>query len=313
MKPLNLVCLLAAAAVIPAPAQNADQKSDPFTGQWDLTVASRAPNEKAYPDWMEVGMREGAPVVRIQPRGGSAFYASRCKVEGKHLSVQWGQDDTTWDLDLKGDKLSGIEKHGANVFADLAGGRAPLLKRKPPKAWTAAEPIFNGKDLTGWIPTDPAATNHWMAKDPELVNESKGANLKTTRTFDDFKLHIELNCPDEGNSGIYLRGRYEIQVEYEKVDANDRFHSIGSVYSMLAPAVDLPRTPGKWETFDVTLVGRWLTVVRNGVTTIDNQEIPGPTGGALDSNEGEPGPFYLQGDHTGGMKYRNITVQVPKK
>jgi hypothetical protein len=312
MKLFSLACLLAAAAMIPAPAQNA-QKSDPFTGQWDLVVTPRDSHDKAYPDWMEVGMSEGAPSVRIQPRGGSAFYAKLCKVEGKHLSVQWGSDDTTWDLDLKGGKLVGFEKHGADSFAYLAGVRAPLLKRNPPRSWTAAESIFNGKDLDGWIPTDPAAANHWMVKDSELVNESKGANLKTGRTFDDFRLHIEFNCPDGGNSGIYLRGRYEVQVEYEKVDANDRFHSIGSVYSMIAPAVDLPRTPGKWETFDITLVGRWVTVERNGVKTIDNQEIPGPTGGALDSNEGEPGPFYLQGDHTGGMKYRNITVQLPKR
>ena len=312
MKPFSLACLLAAAALTPAPAQNA-QKSDPFTGQWDLVVTPRDSHDKAYPDWMEVGMSEGAPSVRIQPRGGSAFYAKLCKVEGKHLSVQWGSDDTTWDLDLKGGKLVGFEKHGADSFAYLAGVRAPLLKRNPPRSWAAAESIFNGKDLSGWIPTDPTAANHWMVKDSELVNESKGANLKTGRTFDDFRLHIEFNCPDGGNSGIYLRGRYEVQVEYEKVDANDRFHSIGSVYSMIAPAVDLPRTPGKWETFDITLVGRWVTVERNGVKTIDNQEIPGPTGGALDSDEGEPGPFYLQGDHTGGMKYRNITVQLPRR
>ena len=199
------------------------------------------------------------------------------------------------------------------MFADLTGVRAPLLKRKPPKAWTAAEPIFNGKDLTGWEPIDPAAANHWVAKDGELVNEAKGANLKTTRKFDDFKLHIEFNCPDEGNSGIYLRGRYEVQVEYETPDANGKFHSMGSVYSFLAPAVELPRKPGEWESFDITLVGRRVTVVRNGVKTIDNQEIAGITGGALDANEGEPGPFYIQGDHTGGMKYRNITIQVPKK
>ena len=312
MKPFSLACLLAAAALIPAPAQNA-QKSDPFTGQWDLVVTPRDSHDKAYPDWMEVGMSEGAPSVRIQPRGGSAFYAKLCKVEGKHLSVQWGLDDTTWDLDLKGGKLVGFEKHGADSFAYLAGVRAPLLKRNPPRSWTAAERIFNGEDLTGWIPTDPTAANHWMVKNSELVNESKGANLRSARTFDDFRLHIEFNCPDGGNSGIYLRGRYEVQVEYEKVDANDRFHSIGSVYSMISPAVDLPRTPGKWESFDITLVGRWVTVERNGVKTIDNQEIPGPTGGALDSNEGEPGPFFLQGDHTGGMKYRNITVQLPKK
>jgi hypothetical protein len=59
-------------------------------------------------------------------------------------------------------------------------------------------------------------------------------------------------------------------------------------------------------------VGRVVTVVRNGVTTIDHQEIPGITGGALDSNEAEPGPIYIQGDHTGGMKYRNITIALPR-
>src|SRR5271157_3094616 len=139
MKPFSLACLLATAALIPAVAQNAVKNAiknaDPFTGQWDLTVAPRAANAKAYPDWMEVGVMEGVPAVRIQPRGGSAFYAAQCKVEGKHLSVQWGTGDTTWDLDLKGDKLSGVEKQGGNAFADLAGERAPLLKRKPPKAW----------------------------------------------------------------------------------------------------------------------------------------------------------------------------------
>ena len=308
MKPFSF-CLLAAAALLPSAAKSAT----PFEGRWDLVVTPKTAGVRIYPDWMEVGVKDGAPAVRIQPRSGSAFYAREFKTEGTHLSVVWANGTTTWDLDLKDGKLAGSEKRDGKPFADLAGVRAPLLKRNPPKEWTAPEPIFNGKDLTGWEPTDPAAANHYVAKDGELLNESKGANLKTTRKFDDFKLHIEYNCPAEGNSGVYLRGRYEVQVEYEKVDANDKFHSIGSVYSMLAPAVELPRKPDTWESFDITLVGRWLTVVRNGVKTIDNQEIAGITGGALDSNEGEPGPFYIQGDHTGGMKYRNITIQVPKK
>ena len=88
---------------------------------------------------------------------------------------------------------------------------------------------------------------------------------------------------------------------------------MGAIYSFVAPTVMLPRKPGEWESFDITLVGRRLTIVRNGTKTIDNQEIPGITGGALDSNEGEPGPFYIQGDHTGGMRYRNIRISVPKK
>ena len=145
-----------------------------------------------------------------------------------------------------------------------------------------------------------------------LTNQDHGANLKTIRKFTDFKLHFEANCPDEANSGFYLRGRYEVQLEYEPLIKNPPERRIGSIYGRIAPKVDLPRNPGEWETFDVTLVGRMVTVVRNGVTTIDRQEIEGLTGGALDANEGEPGPFYIQGDHTGGLKFRNITVAVPR-
>jgi hypothetical protein len=65
--------------------------------------------------------------------------------------------------------------------------------------------------------------------------------------------------------------------------------------------------PDKWQSFDITLIGRMVTVVANGKTIISNQEIPGITGGALDSKEGEPGPIYLQGDH-GPVAYRNIVL-----
>jgi hypothetical protein len=307
MKTFSLLCL-AAAAVSPAIAQ----KADPFAGRWDLTVAPKTANATNYPDWMEVAPHDGVPAVRIQPRTGSAFYAKSFEVKGSHLSVVWSNGTTTWELDRQGDKLIGTEHRSGSPAADLTGLRAPALNRKDPKNWTAAEPIFNGRDLAGWESANPTAANHWIVQNGELVNETKGANLRTVRKFEDFKLHIEFNCPEDGNSGIFLRGRYEVQVEYEKAGANDDYHGIGAVYSMLKPAVALPRTPGTWETFDITLVGRRLTIVRNGTKTIDNQEIAGPTGGALDSMEATPGPFYIQGDHTGGMKYRNITIQVPK-
>jgi hypothetical protein len=145
-----------------------------------------------------------------------------------------------------------------------------------------------------------------------LYNSARGANLRTTGVFNDFKVHYEVNCPDDANSGFYLRGRYELQLEYEPLDKNPPERRIGSVYGRIAPEPTVPRTPGAWETFDVTLVGRMVTVVHNGTTTIDHKEIEGITGGALDANEGEPGPFYIQGDHTGGLQFRNITVSVPK-
>jgi len=321
MKRFPLYVTVAATLVWPALAKN------PFAGRWDMVVTPQAnaqnptKNPQAltpYPDWLEVVEKQGGAAIRFQPRSGGAREIKDFKLEGTHLSLNMSVPNgkgpsSTWELDMKGDKLTGAQKRSDGVvMAELAGVRAPKLDRKMPKAWSDPEPIFNGKDLTGWEPIGNAA-NHWVVKDGELVNEEHGANIKTTRKFEDFKLHIEYNCPDEGNSGVYLRGRYEVQVEYEKVDANDRFHSMGSIYSFVAPSVELPRKPGTWESYDITLVGRHVTIVRNGVKTVDNQEIPGITGGALDSNEGEPGPFYIQGDHTGGMKYRNITIAVPKK
>jgi hypothetical protein len=281
---------------------------NPFAGRWDLTLTPST--GASWPQWMELIDNGGSPQVRVQPRGGGVFPVKDVTTKGSHLTL--GVSKTvTWELDVSGDRITGTQKGGTEV--QISGVRAPALKHAMPTAWSAPEPIFNGKDLTGWEPTDPAATNNWVAEGGVLLNKAHGANLKTTRKFGDFKLHIEYNCPDGGNSGIYLRGRDEIQVAYEKPGVNDKFHDMGSIYGFIPAAVELPRKPGQWETFDVTLVGRYVTVVRDGVKTIDNQEMPGITGGALDSNENEPGPFYLQGDHTGGMKYRNITVSVAKE
>lgn len=275
--------------------------ASPFDGRWDLTITTAT---ELYPGWLEV---TGAQ-ARVQPRTGSVIPATSVKIDGDHLHVVFGRTNLAWDLTASGDKLTGTQTRGAETDK-VEGVRAPKLDRPMPKAWSAPEPLFDGKDLDGWEPSD-ASINHWVAQNNELVNLDHGANLRTIRKFSDFKLHIELNCPDGGNSGIYLRGRYEVQVAYEK--APDKFHQMASIYGMLAPAFEMPRKPGHWERLDITLVGRRITLLRDGTKLLDNAEIPGITGGALDSHESEPGVFYIQGDHTGGMRYRNITIAVPK-
>jgi hypothetical protein len=260
------------------------QKGNPFLGRWDFNIAGGRAN------WLGVTVKDGKTEVWFQPTGGNLYEVKDFKLEGSHLTVSLGQ--MTWELKAKDGKLTGVQKRGADTI-ELTGVRAPALNRSAPKAWTNPEPLFNGKDLAGWEPIGNPASSHWTVKDGLLVNEAHGANLKTTRTFDDFKVHYEVNCPDDGNSGFYLRGRYEVQIEYEPLTANPVERRIGSIYGRIAPKPELPRTPGQWETFDVTLVGRTVTVVRNGVTIIDRQEIEGITGGALDANEGEPGPFYI--------------------
>ncbi len=129
-----------------------------------------------------------------------------------------------------------------------------------------------------------------------LLNETKGANLKSNAVYTDFKVHFEVNCPEQANSGFYLRGRYEVQLEYEAAGSEPPERGMGAVYGRIPPAVVSPRKPGEWESFDIMLVGRTVTISRNGVLTVDHKEIEGITGGALDANEGDPGPFYIQGD-----------------
>lgn len=288
--------------------------ASPFVGRWNFNLTTPGGNRAS---WLGISEKSGALEVWFQPTGGNVYRLEEFATKAGHLTLTLGSATdkaprTVWDLEASGDKLTGTSRRGDTSQA-LTGLRAAALNRPMPKAWTAPEPLFNGRDLNGWQGMGKAADNHWAVKDGMLVNQDHGANLKTTRTFEDFKLHFEANCPDHANSGFYLRGRYEIQLEYEPLSSNPPERRIGSVYGRIAPKGDLPRKPGTWDVFDITLVGRTLTVVRNGVTTIDAQEIEGITGGALDANEAEPGPFYVQGDHTGGLMFRNITVALPKR
>jgi hypothetical protein len=86
---------------------------------------------------------------------------------------------------------------------------------------------------------------------------------------------------------------------------------MGAIYGFLAPNENASKGAGEWQTYDITLVGRRVTVVLNGKTIICDQTIPGITGGALDSDEGAPGPIYLQGDH-GPVLYRNLHITPAK-
>jgi hypothetical protein len=278
---------------------------NPFLGRWNFNLPNRA-------SWLGITEKNGALEVWYQPTGGNVYKLSDVKQSGSHLTLTVvpandRRPAVKWELDATAEGLKGTQIR-AGDSTPIEGTRAPKLDRPNPKSWSKPEPLFNGHDLTGWEPMGDPKNSHWVVKDGLLVNEDHGANLRSTRKFDDFKLHFEVLCPDHANSGFYLRGRYEVQLEYEPLSANPPERRMGSIYGRIAPEGDLKRQPGEWETFDITLVGRTVTVVRNGVTTINQKEIEGITGGALDANEAEPGPFYIQGDHTGGLKFRNIVI-----
>ncbi len=141
---------------------------------------------------------------------------------------------------------------------------------------------------------------------PETGRHIRYGNLRTVGEYEDFRLTTDVSVDLHGNSGIYLRGIYEVQV-MESYGMSKDPHHMGAVYSRITPSEAVERAPGKWQTLDITLVDRHITVILNGTKIIDNEPLLGCTGGALWSNEFRPGPLYLQGDHS-AVKYRNMVL-----
>jgi len=289
------------AAALPATA---------FAGRWDLTIQDA--NHKQLPSWLELTVDRGVWKASLVGRWGNARPLPKVVVQGNNIQFispkeeEDSRNDLVFDGRLVEGTLTGSAKGPNGTAWTWTGQRSPALKPTSTLTWGDPKRLFNGNDFSGWTFDNPTKASSWVVENGCLVNKSAGSNLATEGTFQDIKLHIEVNCPTNANSGIYLRGRYEVQVEDDSIQEPPSHH-MGAVYGFLAPVPEQPRRPGVWQTFDITLVGRWVTVVQNGQTIIDNKEIPGITGGALDSHEALPGPIYLQGDH-GGIAYRNILL-----
>lgn len=281
-------------------------------GRWDLEVQY---GDRWLPSWLEVKLSGNKALVGyFVAAGGSARPISEVHDKGGLISFsippQWGG---THNMHLTGsvneDAIQGnILDHEGHSRA-FRGRRAPILLYPAPEAWSEHRALLSEDNLEGWVPQGGNNKNQWFVKDGVLINPASGVNLMTQDTFMDFKLHIEFRYPEHSNSGVYLRGRYEVQVEdsYGKQPASIY---LGGIYGFLTPNENVAKKAGEWQSYDITLIGRRVTVVANGKTIIHNQIIRGITGGAINSRESEPGPLLLQGDH-GPVEYRNITIATP--
>lgn len=290
----------------------ADVPGQELIGRWDLTLDQ---NGKPAPSWLEVKLSGDRTLVgSFVGVSGSARPVAEVNFNGGKFSFtippQWegGNEDFVIEGELDGDKIRGTIKTSDGKKMNWTGVKAPYLNRTSAPEWAKPVQLFNGKDLTGW---KAAGENQWIVKDGILTSPKSGANLVSTQQFSDFKLHAEFKYPAGSNSGLYLRGRYEVQIEDAPKDAHPSNVLFSGVYGFLTPSEIAAKGPNEWQTYDITLIGRMITIVVNGKTVISNQEIPGITGGALDSNEGEPGPIYIQGDH-GPIEFRKIIITPAK-
>jgi hypothetical protein len=290
----------------PAPAKNKVS----IVGRWDLTIHGP---EGDYPSWLDVQKSGYHTIVGyFVGQIGSVRPLTRVEVADGRLRFtvppQWEpwKEDHVFDGKLEGDVLRGKTTDDKGRPVRWEGRRAPSLKRAGLPTWGEPVELFNGRDLTGWKPRLAKVKNGWKVHEGLLANVDPGNDLLTEKKFTDFKLHAEFRYPSGSNSGIHLRGRYEVQIEDNFGDEPES-HKIGGVYGFLTPRIIAARPAGQWQTMDITLVGRVVTVVFNGELVIDRQTISGITGGALDSDEGQPGPIMLQGDH-GPIEFRKVTL-----
>lgn len=310
-------------------AQNAQKD---FYGMWTIAI------DGGSVGWLNVHENKGYLDAELLWQGGSVLPVSDVYFEDdKNLVVTRTQERlmergnengrkmvTTqmFRFTLKGNKMTGVALSPSRDRMSVNQTRFEAWKLPPvPTApdlskvkYGTPVSLFNGKDLTGWRLINPKQVNGFKVVDGALVNDpvnSEGqrvnyGNLRTDQEFEDFKLSLEVNVPAHSNSGVYLRGMYEIQVldSYEKpLDS----HNMGGLYSRVAPVVSAEKPAGEWQTMEMILCDRHVTVILNGTKIIDNQPAYGPTGGAIIADVFKPGPIYLQGDH-GKVSYRNIVL-----
>jgi hypothetical protein len=297
---LGCAVMLTCSGPTEEPPSEVEDMSQEMLGRWDVTVHG----EETYPLWFELVDNDGSIQGRFQRRFGHAIPIDSVGISGDEMTLLIEGD--TYNGTLQAGAWTGAGAMQDGTELQWHALRAPELKAPENPEWGDPIELFNGRDLTGWTARDPAQTSMWQAEDGVLANKHTGSDLVTEAEFEDFKLHIEVNYPEGSNSGIYLRGRYEIQVQ-DDYGKEPHSRHLGGVYGHITPTENTAKPAGEWQVFDITLLGRWVTVELNGKVIIDHQEIPGITGGALDSKEGEPGPFMLQGDH-GPVSYRNIVL-----
>ena len=204
----------------------------------------------------------------------------------------------------------------------------PNVAPPPPEAII----LFDGTSLSPWVRRKGGGPASWPIEDGAMI--TRGGDILTQETFRDFHLHLEFRCPDSpahvtgqgrGNSGVFLQGRYEIQVlDSWGIAGAPGKGDCAALYNQAAPLVNACAPPEEWQSYDVVFraprfdagvekrESARVTLLHNGRVVQNSQEVPCQTGGALDENYAEPGPILLQ-DHGNAVRFRNIwLVPLPE-
>jgi hypothetical protein len=272
-----------------------------FNGRWDITNNTQ-PRPKAW--WLELtGAGTPNPSGKfVSDHGGDLNIID-------HLSIKDGELRFSFDRPGRNGAKTQSPEYTAHLVngklegtfnnTTFTGVRSPSIADKDDGSWKEGKPIqlFNGKDLTGWTALNPTTEMKWTVQDGVLRNAPPTTDIISTGKFWNFKLHVDFRIVEHSNSGIGLRGRYEIQI-LEDYGKPPNTHGAAALYSRVAPSVNASKPAGEWQSYDIRLVGRTLTVVHNGTKVLDKVEVDGLTAIANNADEAVPGPFIVQGDHS---------------
>jgi hypothetical protein len=188
----------------------------------------------------------------------------------------------------------------------LAAGASPA----PPPARadeSQFKSLFNGKNLAGWRARDANQPNRWTAKDGTLFNSGAGADLVTEQSFNNFEILCEVNVPPKSRGGVYLRGRHEVRLA-DDAGTREGFGTSGGILNLICPSMNAALPAGQWQTLDVTVTGKMVTVILNGKKVIADIMMPHPTPNALDGNVDQPGPIMLSGA-VANLAFRTLRIK----
>jgi hypothetical protein len=291
---------------------------DQFNGRWDISVNGLS-SPRGW--WLEVfgagtnslkGKFVGAPVGQVDeiPKLSISDGELRFALQNRYRRAPGPEIGLYWARFEDGKLKGTFEIEGdPSSYLEWTGVRAPQLPDKDdPLIWKRGDAVvlFDGHDLTGWQTVGSVRTLGWTVKDGILTNGIGNTNLVSEKKFMNFALDVDFRLGPRGNSGVALRGRYEVQLA-DDPDRPPSNRGSGAILGRIVPIVNAARLAGDWQTLSVRLVGRQVTVFLNGIRVIDRQSVDGPTDIALDTNEGEPGPILLQGDR-GPVAFRKIVV-----
>lgn len=286
-----------------------------FHGAWNITVPN--PRNRAW--WLKVDGTEndrlsgwfvGAPGGQVDPitdlrvRDGELTFSFLRTRDGKPLKLVYRAK--AGGPGLTGSVEEYLDGEPAGPKLAWTATRAPELPELDGREWQPGPAVeLVGADLANWRQV-VAGRPGWFVEDGLLKNKQGASDLVSVRKFWNFELQAEYRYSPKSNSGIALRGRYEVQI-FDDHGQPPSFHGQGALYCRETPRVNASKPAGEWQVLEARLVGRQLTVTLNGEKVLDHV-VALPTAMSIDAAEDQPGPIGLQGDH-GPIEFRRITVR----